>query len=145
MELKIKKVRNRRAWRRYYYPGRPMLWRRRMVYEGQEYGKGDPIPDSMHADKGLLRRFAFRGIIGFAPEAAAEPAEPVLPDPPVLAGGDESGDPEPETGAAASGEEGGDESGDPEGGDLTTDSPALPDPPVLDTEPPAPEGGAEVG
>ena len=133
--MRIKKVRNRRGWRRYYYPGRPMYWRRRIVFEGVQYETGDPVPDDLVANKGMLRRFALKGLAGFQPEPLPEPVPPEGGD----ENGQEDGDP-----ASATLVDGSDSTGDENGGGgggSTTDMLPAGGPGVIPDPDPVPEDG----
>ena len=146
------RVRNRRTWRRFYTPGRRLVWRKRIVFDGVSYAPGDFIPDNAAGDKGWCRRRWISRLLDFWDQFPYEendprrpgyvPPEPV-PDDPEPSGGDSTADippvppdPEAETEDGSAGDGDGAEVDDPEpsGGDPTTDSPPVPPGPPADRD-----------
>ncbi len=61
-----KKVRTLRHWKQRFHKDAEFIWRRSVTYGGESYGPGDPIPDTLMANKAKLRRFWESGTIELA-------------------------------------------------------------------------------
>ena len=50
-----KLVRKLRHWKQRYDPNAAFIWRRRAVWDSQDYGVGEPIPESLASNRRKLR------------------------------------------------------------------------------------------
>ncbi len=60
------KVRSLRHWKQRFNKDAEFIWRRRVTYGGESCKPGEPIPDTLTANKAKLRRFWESGTIELA-------------------------------------------------------------------------------
>ncbi len=61
-----RKVRILRHWKQRFDRNAKFVWRRSLIYSGERYWPGDPIPDLLAGNKAKLRRFWESGTIELA-------------------------------------------------------------------------------